>query len=279
MKKNSLAFWEAVMKIRVAVGRNAAMAEELRTQSPEFLIRHNLDVEITLDETRSTTLSQILAAASVPERGAMLNALFALAFSRTGATPAKLDSGEVTPDVIFCDEWGCGEYNPEDPFDDGGGGGGGGGGPGIGFPLANAAVFINVAAVENAIALANANAVQMTNMIVNQLANANANANTNGLAMPLDPLSVPNRDNNNLSLALPSDFAEGPLSKELRKLGLSLPRQMALIKRAATSALSDSGSTFGRIQVSYTYRSVQFELEGEVSGTSITLSKADLASK
>lgn len=267
--KNSATFWDALAKLRKFLSANPNLVEEFRANPSAFLTARGLDVSIVLDETRSTTLSSILSNAGEAERNAILSALYSLSINNS--QPKNPDT--VSPSLVICDSWGCSEYDPEpgDDWGDNGGGGGGGGGPGLGIVLANINVYINANVAENANALANANAVQLVNVNANANVNVNANVNTNGIASTAPmPATVSNSDLNSKSVVLPGNFSESAVSTKLRALGLTGPRQVALLKRAAISVMSPTGAD-QNFRVEYKYRGVTFLIDGHTANAVINI--------
>jgi hypothetical protein len=127
------------------------------------------------------------------------------------------------------------------------------------FGLANANVFLNVNIYMNANININAN--------VNANANANANANTNGI---YDAHSA----DNTTVLELSPGYRDSAFAHVMRSLHLSESRQKALLKRALLDAEDHQDTEIGGQQkrrvARYTYKQLDFEVEGLLAGPQIT---------
>lgn len=274
--ENNTSFWQTLRKIRTVLQSDPNLTSELRADPAKFLIAHDLDTPISLDGQRETKLSEILARSSSPERQAILTALFSLSLVGQQRSQSKLQDGDVLSPMEYDPgggDYGGGGGGGGGYYGGGGGGGGyygGGGGYYAGLALANVNAFINVNVAENANAIANANANQLSNANANQYANANANTNTNGIGVARESAST-NVDLNSRLVELPDNYKALPLYTALQGLGLSLPRQSALFKRAINASTQELS---GEATVEYTYRGISFALEVSLQEQQITIISA-----
>jgi hypothetical protein len=270
---NSNEFWKALAKIRIALREQPLLFTALQTEPAKFLVEHKMDAKLLMGDGRTTSLSKILEDAGPAERGAILHSLFSLAVSnrslriKPAAKPGEIGTFDVEGD------------GSDDPSGDGGDGG-----ESSVSILVYVAAFISVAVVENVSVVANIITAALTNVTANVTATvfANINSNTNGLTItPVNGELASNSTLNSRVFVPTDDFSSGELSGKLRSLGLSLPRQIALLKRAVVMqqigpefALSDGN----KFQCTYTYRGVSFEVAGVVERDKLVMVAASIIS-